>query len=52
MLALTLHSIFEGIAVGLSDTKKELSEFVIAILLHKWAAAMSLGISISKNFHN
>lgn len=50
MMALSVHSVFEGIAVGLADSKNELWEYIIAIGLHKWAAAMSLGISISKSF--
>jgi len=28
----------------------DLWTFIIAIGLHKWAAAMSLGVSMSKNF--
>ena len=50
MIALSTHSVFEGIAVGLRDEINEVWTFIIGITLHKWAAAMSLGISMSKNF--
>lgn len=50
MIALSTHAMFEGIAVGLVPKLSDLWSYVIAITLHKWAAAMSLGISMSKNF--
>ena len=50
MIALSTHATFEGIAVGLVHDLSDLWTFVIAIGLHKWAAAMSLGISMNKNF--
>lgn len=50
MIALSTHSVFEGIAVGLVTELNDLWTYIIAICLHKWAAAMSLGISMSKNF--
>jgi zinc transporter 1/2/3 len=50
MIALSTHAVFEGIAVGLVKDLPDLWTYVIAIFLHKWAAAMSLGISMSKNF--
>lgn len=50
MIALSTHAVFEGIAVGLVKDLDSLWTYVIAISLHKWAAAMSLGISMSKNF--
>jgi zinc transporter ZupT len=52
MIALTVHSLFEGIATGLVDELSEIWTFFIAIILHKWAAAISLGISMSRNFEN
>ena len=52
MMALSVHSVFEGIAVGLADEKPELWEFMFAITLHKWAEAMSLCVSVSKNFED
>ncbi|CAI2372253.1 unnamed protein product [Moneuplotes crassus] len=49
-MALSVHSIFEGIATGLIKEESGLWTFVMAIGAHKWAAAMSLGISMTKNF--
>ena len=49
MIALSVHSVFEGIAVGLQDDTADILSFLIAIGTHKWAAAMSLGISMSTN---
>lgn len=50
MIALSTHAIFEGIAVGIIEKQQDLWTFVIAISMHKWAEAMCLGISMSKNF--
>ena len=50
MLALSAHSVFEGIATGLVKDLGDLWTYIIAIGLHKWAAAMSLGISMSRSF--
>jgi zinc transporter 1/2/3 len=52
MVALSTHSVFEGIAVGLQDDVTDIWNFLVAIGLHKWAAAMSLGISMSSNLEN
>lgn len=49
MIALSVHSVFEGIAVGLQEDPADIWSFFIAIGAHKWAAAMSLGISMSSN---
>lgn len=50
MLALTMHAIFEGIALGLTNEFSATINIMLALLLHKPAAAMSLGVSITKNF--
>ena len=58
MVALSAHSVFEGIATGLTSEIEGATNFVVAIGLHKWAAAMSLvsvnliikGISLKKSF--
>mmetsp|Transcript_17402 Transcript_17402/g.19530 ORF Transcript_17402/g.19530 Transcript_17402/m.19530 type:complete len:367 (+) Transcript_17402:36-1136(+) len=47
MIGLSTHSIFEGIVVGLENELSEVWSLIIAITLHKWAAAMSLGVSIN-----
>ena len=49
MIALSVHSVFEGVAVGLQDDVADIWSFLIAIGTHKWAAAMSLGISMGNN---
>jgi len=50
MIALSIHAIFEGIALGLNKNMSATINIVIAVFLHKWAAAMSLGISLAKTF--
>ena len=50
MIALSMHSVFEGIALGLEKKLPNVINIVIAITLHKWAASMSLGISLNKTF--
>ena len=50
MLALSVHSIFEGLALGLAKTESAVINMVIAICFHKFAASASLGISLVKSF--
>ena len=50
MIALSVHSLFEGLALGLSADMASLVNIVLAILIHKGAAASSLGISLVKTF--
>lgn len=50
MIALSVHSIFEGLAVGLTPDLKNTFNMVLAIAIHKGAAASSLGISLVKTF--
>ena len=52
MIALSVHSIFEGIACGLATDLSTVILMVTAIVLHKGAAGMSLGISMAKAFPN
>ena len=53
MIALSVHSIFEGLALGLQSTMGSVVNMVIAICIHKGAASCSLGISLVKTFpHN
>ena len=49
MTALSVHSLFEGIATGMAGDTGDLVSLIVAIVLHKWAAAMSLGISMSRS---
>ncbi|XP_955452.1 zinc-transport protein, putative [Theileria annulata] len=41
-LALFLHSVFEGLVVGLEDHEIHMWLITLAIVLHKWAAGMAL----------
>lgn len=50
MIALGIHSIFEGLATGITDNEERIEQLIIGIVLHKGAAGMSLGISMVKNF--
>ena len=52
MIALSVHSIFEGLALGLQKSVSGTLNMVIAILIHKGAAGSSLGISLVKTFPN
>lgn len=44
ILALSIHAVFEGIALGLQDTKSSILEMLIAILFHKWVEVISIVI--------
>lgn len=50
MIGLSVHSIFEGLAVGLAPTLSATLTLVIAIVVHKGAAAAALGISLVKTY--
>jgi len=50
MIALSVHAMFEGLALGLCTEFKDTFNIVIAIVIHKGAASSSLGISLVKVF--
>ena len=50
MIALSTHSFFEGLAVGLATDTGSLFNIIVAIAVHKSAAAVSLGVSLVKTF--
>ena len=50
LVALSTHAVFEGIALGLTNSLAPALNIMLALMIHKCAASMSLGISISKNF--
>lgn len=52
MLALSVHSLFEGLAVGITPEISQVTSLVIGIGIHKGAAAISLGISLQRGFPN
>ena len=52
MMGLGLHSLFEGIAVGMCCTMQKVSMMALAIVMHKGAAGMSLGTTMARAFPN
>ena len=42
LLALSIHAFFEGLALGLIDTDREIFFIFIAISFHKWVEALSI----------
>jgi zinc transporter ZupT len=50
MIALSVHSIFEGLAVGFAKTLNDVFTLLLAIAVHKGAASSALGISLVKTF--
>ncbi|KAM6435645.1 zinc transporter ZIP1 [Liasis olivaceus] len=46
LLALSLHSIFEGLAVGLQEDGTQALEICLALLIHKGAIAFSLSLKL------
>ena len=48
LIALSLHGLFEGIALGVMKTIRDLLFLLVAILAHKWAESFALGISFFK----
>ena len=44
--ALSLHSLFEGLAIGLQPTSDDTIQIFLALLLHKCILAFSLGINV------
>ena len=47
-VAMGIHAAFAGLALGLQDTMPGLIGMLAAILAHKWAEALTLGISFAK----
>ena len=50
LVALSTHAIFEGIALGLTKELNGTINIMMALLIHKSPEAISLGVSLSKNF--
>ncbi len=55
MFVFSIHAVFEGLAIGLQKTTDKFLYMVLAIVLHKWVEALSIGINMSnlddKNFY-
>jgi solute carrier family 39 (zinc transporter), member 1/2/3 len=50
MMALAVHSLFEGIALGIMSNLNSAVNLMISILIHKWAESMSISIALNKTF--
>lgn len=50
MIALSMHSVFEGIAFGLMKDMSSALDLMFSILLHKFAEAMSISVALQKSF--
>jgi zinc transporter 1/2/3 len=49
VLAMGIHAAFTGLALGIFDEASGFYGFFLAIVLHKWAEALTIGISFSKS---
>ncbi|XP_069812736.1 zinc transporter ZIP1-like [Dendropsophus ebraccatus] len=49
ILSLSLHSIFEGIAIGLQSAQTEVLQIAVAILIHKSIIAVSLSLLLMQS---
>ena len=50
LIGLGTHALFEGLALGMTSDYNSLVQFAIAILIHKGAEGLALGISLIKAF--
>lgn len=50
MIGLGVHATFEGLSLGIEKDFDKVMIYAVAIVLHKGAAGMSLGISMSQTF--
>ncbi|KAJ7311397.1 hypothetical protein JRQ81_007022 [Phrynocephalus forsythii] len=48
-VSLSLHSVFEGLAIGLQETEAKVLQLAVAILLHKTAIALSLALLLLRS---
>ncbi|XP_075063952.1 zinc transporter ZIP1 [Mixophyes fleayi] len=49
MMSLSLHSVFEGISIGLQNQQSEVLQIAIAILVHKSIIAVSLSLLLMQS---
>lgn len=47
IFALSLHSIFEGLAIGLQSTTENVIKIFLAVLIHKCIIALTLGLNLT-----
>ncbi|XP_067123634.1 zinc transporter ZIP1-like [Centruroides vittatus] len=46
VLALSMHSVFEGLAIGLQDSVENIIGVLVAVLMHKCIIAFTLGLNL------
>ena len=49
LIALSFHSVFEGIAIGLQDKSTDLFSIFMAVMIHKALMAFSLGLNMAQS---
>ena len=49
LFAMGLHAVFEGLALGLMGNMASFLGFLLAIVFHKWAESMAVGINFLKH---
>lgn len=49
LIALSFHSVFEGLSIGLQKTNDQLISIFIAVIVHKAVMAFSLGLNIAQS---
>jgi len=49
LLALSFHSVFEGLAIGLQNSKEDMLTIFVAVMMHKAIMAFSLGLNIAQS---
>ncbi|XP_076880884.1 LOW QUALITY PROTEIN: zinc transporter ZIP3-like [Brachyhypopomus gauderio] len=49
VLALSAHSVFEGLALGLQEDGAKLGSLFIGVAIHETLAAVALGVSVAKS---
>lgn len=48
VFALSAHSVFEGLALGLQDDGAQLASLLLGVAIHEALAAVALGVSVAK----
>lgn len=48
LLALSAHSVFEGVALGLQEDGAKLASLFLGVAIHQTLAAVALGVSVAK----
>ena len=49
LVALSVHAVFEGIALGIQNDIRSVISLAVGILAHKWAESLTLSVSIQKH---